>query len=174
MREWHPRDSKLAGLTGESIDDRILEHVRCCARCRSVVADYDWLQEELAGTLTGVVSDGPVPRSAYWELQDRLLESSRRQSVRIQLSAVVRAAMVVCVLLCVPGFMRPAAAAQALQPEASLRPTPMVVAESVGACGRSLPATTSATVAVSRPALHWPSSPAPALAPLPTPPDSEP
>jgi hypothetical protein len=174
MREGHPRDSELAGLSGESFDDGILEHVRCCARCRSVVADYDWLQEELAGTLTRVVSDVAVPRSAWWELQDRLLESSRRQSVRIQLSAVVGAAMVVCLLLCVPGFIRPAAAAQALQPEASLRPTPMVVAEPAGVCGRSLPATTSAVVTVPRPASHSQSSPAPALVPLPTPPDSEP
>jgi hypothetical protein len=171
MREWHPTDGELARLSGERTGGRVLGHVRSCARCRRVVADYDWLQGELAETLTSVVDEVPVPRSAWWELQDKLLDSKRSQSARIHISAVVSAGMIVCLLLYVPGFMRPSAAAQALQPEPSVRPTPIVVTEPTGAGTGSLSSRTSAAWIVSRQASQ---SPAPPAAPLPTPPDSGP
>jgi hypothetical protein len=75
-------------------------------------------------------------------------------------------------LLCVPGFMKPAAAAKTLHPEVSLRPTPMPVTESTGVFNGSPSSRTSALLSSSRSASQ--SSLRPAPVPLPTPPVSEP
>jgi hypothetical protein len=150
----------------------VSEHVRSCARCRRVLADYDWLQGELAETLAGVADTVPLRRSAWRELQDKMFDSRRRQSVRMHISAMTSAAMAICLLLCVPGFLRPSAVAQLLQPGPSVRPTPIVATEPTGDGSRSLSSGTSAAWIVSREASRsWPD---PALAPLPTPPDYEP
>jgi hypothetical protein len=172
MSGWHPKHAELARLSGEGRGDAILGHVCSCDSCGRVVADHGWLQDRLAGTLEGIASEIPVPQSAWREVRDTVQESKRRQLVRIQLSAVVSAAMVVCLLLCVPGFMRPAATAPVLRPEVALRPTPTVVTEATGACNGSLTSGRLEVLTVSR--LDAQPSPAPALAPLPMPLDSGP
>jgi hypothetical protein len=172
MRECHPTDGELARLSDKRTGGGVSEHVRSCARCRRVLADYDWLQGELAETLAGVADTVPVRRSAWPELQDKILDSKRRQSVRMHVSAMTSAAMAICLLLYVPAFIRPSAAGQALQPKPSVRPTPIVVTEPTGDGSRSPSSGTSATWIAFRQAPR--SSAAPALAPLPTPPDHYP
>jgi hypothetical protein len=171
MRDWHPAEGELAGLSSEPAGGGILEHVRFCARCRSVLADHNWLQQELSEALRSVANEICVPRPAWWEVQGLLLENRRRQSLRTQVSAAVSAAVAVCVLLCVPGFMRPAAVARGLQPEVSVRPTPVMVPQPSLVRGTSRSSRTSAVLTVSRSASE--SSRGPALVPLPTPPGSD-
>ena len=171
MREWHPTDYELVQLSGGSPTCEDLEHVRSCARCRSVVSEYDWLEGALGETLNSFAREIPVRRSEWWQVQNRLVERRRRQSIRIQMSALTSAAMVVCLLLCAPVLTKPAVAAQALEPEPALRPTPIVVPKPTGAGRQSVLLGTASVFTVSRPVTD--SSLAPALVPLPTPPGSE-
>jgi hypothetical protein len=171
MTQWHPTDVELAGLSGESAARGLLGHIRGCARCRSVVADYRWLQGEVAETLKSVANEVPTPRSQWREVQGRLLGSRNRQATVAQVSAVVSAAMALCLLLSVPGFLRPSTATQTLQPGVPLRPTPLAVTEPVGVESGHLPSRVSAGPAVLLSVSQ--ESPAPGVQPLPTPPSPE-
>jgi hypothetical protein len=171
MKEWHPTDVELARLSGKGTASGNLEHIHSCTRCRSVMADYDWLQGELAETLKSVANEVPVPQAAWSEMQDRLLERKHCQVVRIQVSAVTSAVMVLCLLLWAPGFMKPTAAAQTVPPEVLMRPTPIVATELAGPGERSWSSGASSMLTASRSDARL--SPAPALAPSPASPDLE-
>jgi len=170
MMHRHPTAVKLARLTAEESASGVACHVRACARCRRVVSDFGWLDGRLADTLAGVAEELPIPRSAWSVVRCRLQASRHRLLVRRQLSAVASAALVVCVLLSVPGLMRPPTAPRGMQPSAAMRPTPTVIAASLVSDGGSVPSGTSSAESGARP--H--SELLPALVPLPTPPESVP
>jgi hypothetical protein len=172
MSEWHPLDVELARLGSEGAGDGVWVHVHACSRCQRVLADDEWLEERLAGTLKRVGSRIPVPQPMWRAVRSRTRVEKHRESVRMQASAVVTGAMIVCLLLCIPGVMRPGAAAVVAVEEVPPRPTPTAVTEATEAVGSTLFSRRSAVAAVARPASQ--SSPDPAPAPLPTPPDLEP
>jgi hypothetical protein len=172
MIEWHPTDFQLASLSDEGASSGGRKHIRSCARCRSAVADYEWLEAELAATLETAAKRARSPRATWWELQNRLNESRHLQVVRLRASAVLSAAMTVCLLLCAPSLIKPAAAAQAPRPAVSVRPTPIAIAESTEGVDGSLSSRTSTLLTALGTAQQ--SSVAPSLVPLPTPPDCEP
>jgi hypothetical protein len=172
MTQCHLSDVELAKLSGGTAADDLAGHVRSCARCRSVVADFDWLQGELAETLKSVVNEVSVPSPGWREVQGKLLESRCRQAVMAQVSALVSAAVVLSLLLFVPGFLKPATAGAGLQPGVALRPTPVAVAVPTGATGGFPLSGTSAGPALSRSVMR--ASLVPGVQALPTPPDPEP
>ena len=172
MTHWHPTNVELAGLSDQGSTDRVARHVRSCARCRRVVSEFGWLDSRLGDTLVDVAEGLPVPRSAWCVVSDRLEAARHRLLVRRQLSAVASAALVVCVLLSVPGFIRPATVAPGLQPSIALRPTPTVDAVPLGGEGGVAPSGTSSVVTAPRQATG--PMEGPALVPQPTPPESMP
>jgi hypothetical protein len=171
MMHRHPGAVALARLSAEESASGVARHVRSCARCRRVVSDFGWLDGRLADTLAGVAEELPAPRPAWSVVRRRLQTSQHRLLVKRQLSAMASAALVACVLLSVPGLIRPAAAPGGLQPSAALRPTPTVVAVPLASGGGSVPSGTSSVASGARPGS---SEPVPALEPLPTPPESVP
>jgi anti-sigma factor RsiW len=172
MNEWHPLDSQLAGLGDPDVCGEVSAHVRACPRCRRVVAAYDWLEVELAETLKDTVQEVVLPQSPWWKLRTSWIEARRRRAVSIRTSALVSAVLVLCLLLCGPGFLRPAVGGGLVQPSVHVRPTPEAPAKATGAGDPTQPSQASALLPSSR--MVFQTSSAPALVPLPTPPDEGP
>jgi hypothetical protein len=168
MMHWHPRAVELARLRAEDTASGVSRHLRSCARCRRVVSDFGWLDSRLADTLTGVAEELPVPRPAWSVVSSRLQAGKHRLLVRRQLSAMASAALVVCVLLSVPGLIRPATARRGMQPTVALRPTPTAPAAPLASDRGSVPSGTSSVESGAR--LGSDQVPVPVLVPLPTPP----
>ena len=102
MRERHPQEIELAQLSdrenGEVIDAETAEHLRWCTHCRSVVADYEWLQEEIEVTLS-VAAEVPVPRPQWWAVRERVFAGQRRQITGWRISALSSLVLAVCLML---------------------------------------------------------------------------
>ena len=161
MNETHLRDTELARLSdGETSE--VTEHLRWCARCRSTLADYRWLEGELAATLTMVANAVPVPRPRWGAVQGRLAASQRRQATgwRASFASVVLA---VCFALLAPAFLSPVGVAQTRQPRVVVVPTPARIAVS----DDHLPSAATPTPAILRE--HAALSPTPVFELLPTP-----
>ncbi len=168
MRERHPREIELARLNdreaGKIIDAEMAEHLRWCAYCRSAVADYDWLQGEIADTLA-MAAEVPVPRPQWWAVQERVFTSRQRQITGWRISALSSAVLAICLMLrIVPirsAFPIQSATVAALTslPEPMVAPAPVTVAVTLIAT----PTPTTETVPPSTPAFMLP----------PTPPQSE-
>ena len=98
MRERHPREIELARLSdGEAVSAEMAEHLRWCARCRSAVADYDWLQGEIAVTLAAA-AEIPAPRPQWWAVRERVFASQRRQITGWRISALSSVVLAVCLM----------------------------------------------------------------------------
>ncbi|MBE9509214.1 MAG: hypothetical protein IMY86_14340, partial [Chloroflexi bacterium] len=123
MNETHLRDTELARLSDGETGAEVTEHLRWCVRCRSTLADYRWLEGELAATLAMVANAVPVPRPRWWAVQGRLAASQRRQATgwRASFASVVLA---VCFALLAPTFLSPVGATQTRQPRVVVVPTP--------------------------------------------------
>jgi len=172
MMHWHPRAVELARLNAEESASGVARHALSCARCMRVVSDFGWLDSRLADTLAAVAEELPVPRPAWSVVRGSLQAGKHRLRVRRQLSAVASAALVVCVLLSVPGLIRPATAPGGMQPGVALRPTPTVVSAPLASGGGSVPSGTSSVESGARPGYE--PVRVPVLVPLPTPPESVP
>jgi hypothetical protein len=110
MYSAHPDESALARLT-EADDDaatagaanaEMLEHLRWCARCRTHVADYRWLQDELVGALGAAADAVHVPYPRWWGVREGLIAKTRQQSAAGRVSALASAVLAVCLM-----FFRP-------------------------------------------------------------------
>ncbi len=156
MSEGHLQERELARLSDrEVIEAEVIDHLRWCARCRSVAAEYDWLQEEITTTLGTVAEAVPIPQPTWREISSGLHTDRQRVMVRRRLSAAMGVAMA-CLLIIGPSVLDVGAAVQStLSPSVMTAPMPI-------------------TAAVATPILHRSEKDtaltlAPTLAPLPTP-----
>ena len=78
MREIHPSEADLACLSellndsdldGEVPNAEMIEHLRWCTDCRSVVADHHWLRKKVTTTLAIAADAVSVPRPKWWVVQ---------------------------------------------------------------------------------------------------------
>jgi hypothetical protein len=105
MVSTHPDEIELARLaetdTG-TLDAEMLEHLRWCAGCRSLVADYRWLQDEMVSALATTADAVRVPRSRWWEVHQGLIIGQRRQNAVGRISAIASAVLAVCLMFFQP------------------------------------------------------------------------
>ncbi len=162
MRERHPREIELAQLSaredGEAIDAEMVEHLRWCAHCRSVVADYDWLRKEIATTLEAA-AEIPAPRPQWWAVRDRVFAGQRRQITGWRISAISSVVLAVCLMFSAFPIPSTTVAALTSLPEPIVAPAPVTVAVTLAVT----PTPTTEMVPPSTPAFMLP----------PTPPQSE-
>jgi len=171
----HPREIELARMGDGEADAgvrrsaAVMEHLHWCARCRSVVADYVWLQGEIAATLVTAADAVPVPRSKWWVVQDALFTSQRRQITGWRVSAAASVVLAVCLMLVTSPVLGTAVVARTLPPEVMVAPAPVtdvVPGELVVSVATSTPVV-SCEGAIPLPA------PTPAFMLPPTPPEPE-
>jgi hypothetical protein len=134
MSRVHPTEIDLARLDGSSGGEagrEVADHLRWCARCRSVVADYRWLQGEVTAALASAADAVAVPRPRWWAVQEALSASQRRQVAGGRVSAVASVVLAVCLMLSASPVLSTAVAARALLPQVAMAPAPVTVAVSV-------------------------------------------
>jgi predicted anti-sigma-YlaC factor YlaD len=168
MHERHPREIELARFgdrgDGEAVgaeadcSNPIEEHLRWCAHCRSVVADYDWLQEELAATLT-VAAEIPAPRPQWWAVRERVCAGRRRQVAGWRISALSGVVLAVCMTFSAFPIQSATVAALTSSPEPMVAPAPITANVTL--------------VATPTPTTEMPPPSTPAFMLPPTPPQSE-
>ena len=128
MSELHPQDIELAGHDGEDAGGDVAQHLRWCARCRSVVADYAWLESEVAATLDAAADTVPVPRPRWHALQQRLSAGRRRERVGRRVSALASVALACCLMLSASPVLGVGVSVRTLPPEAAFAPAPRTAA----------------------------------------------
>ncbi len=85
----HPAPYELAQLGDEEAVSELQEHLRRCARCRTVAADYAWLTRELTTVLRAAAEAAGVPPHSGWQfVRERLSASRRRQAILVRLSLI--------------------------------------------------------------------------------------
>jgi hypothetical protein len=110
MYSAHPDESALARLAeaddgtalASAATAEMLEHLRWCARCRTRVADYRWLQDEIVGALGSTADAVCVPHPRWWAVREELIAKTRQQSTASRVSALASAMLAVCLI-----FFRP-------------------------------------------------------------------
>jgi hypothetical protein len=138
MNEVHLRETELARLSEESEEEvgvSVAEHLRWCARCRSGVADYRWLQGEIVAALSAAADAVAVPRSRWWAVQEALSAGQRRQAAGWRASAVASVVLAVCLMLSLSPILGTAAMAHAARtavPEPVIAPAPVTAVVSGG------------------------------------------
>ena len=132
MSETHPKEIELACFEDGEASTGVAEHLRWCARCRSVVADYRWLQGEVTATLALAADSVPVPRPKWWAVCESLSLGERRRAGRRRASALASLALVFSLILSAPGFLGAAVVAQAVPADVVLAPAPVTLSR-VGA-----------------------------------------
>jgi len=165
----HPQEIELAHLDDEETSVCVTEHLHWCARCRSIVADYVWLQGEIAATLATVADAVPVPRPKWWAVQEALFTSQRRQITGWRVSAAASVVLAVCLMLVISPVLGTAVVARTLSPEVMVAPAPVtavVSSELVASVATPTPVV-SCEGAIPLPA------PTPAFMLPPTPPEPE-
>lgn len=167
MSEIHPREIELIRLSDGEAGAEMAEHLRWCTRCRSVLADYRWLQGEITATLTAAADAVVSPRPKWWAVQEVLCASQRRQAVGGRVSAVASVMLAACLMLSVSPVLGTAVVARTLPPEAIVAPAPATAIAS----GARLSAMATPTPAISREEAKPLSTPA--FVPPPTPPQPE-
>jgi len=100
----HPTELELArAAAGDRCED-LVEHLRWCPRCRTTVADYGWLQGEMARTLAAEAERAPVSEPDWVGLRARL-QSPRPMGAVGRRAAALSLAAVVGLVLIVPIVM---------------------------------------------------------------------
>ena len=132
MSETHPKEIELARFGDGEASTGVTEHLRWCARCRSVVADYRWLQGEVTATLALAADSVPVPRPKWWAVCESLSLGERRRAGRRRASALASLALVFSLILSAPGFLGAAVVAQAVSVDVVMAPAPITLSR-VGA-----------------------------------------
>jgi len=163
----HLPETDLAFLSDGEIDESVAEHLRWCARCRSVAADYRWLQGEIEGALAAAADAAPVPGSKWWAVQAGAQAGRRRQTVGVHISSFASVVMAACLMLFAPAFLSQSAATEAKQPQLMVIPAPVTVSV---ADGRAITADTPTPAICSQEATPLPT---PAFVLPPTPPKVE-
>jgi hypothetical protein len=160
----HLQETKLACSDGGEADADAAEHLRWCARCRSVVAEYRWLGEQVVGALVAAAEAAPVPRPKWGSVKRRVIAGRRRRVAGWRASAIASVALAVCTVLLLSSILGATVAAQLASPEAVMTPLSATVVVAEG----SVTLGATPTPMVSPESLGAPSTPA--LGPIPTPP----
>jgi len=166
MSQVHPGEIELVGSGEGDGSGDVAEHLRWCARCRSVVADHRWLEGEIGATLAAAADAVPVPQPRWWVVQGRLAAGQRRVA-GWRVSAVAGAVLAFCLMLSLSPVLGTAVAARTLPPEAMVAPAP---ATAVGT-SEHVASLATPTPAISRG--ESTPSPTPAFMLPPTPPEPE-
>jgi hypothetical protein len=132
MSEGHPGEAELARFGEGDKSAELEDHLRWCARCRSVVADYRWLGEEVGASLRSAAGAVEVPRPRWWAVQERLSASERRQARRLRVPAVASVVLAFSLMLALSPVVGTAVAARTLPPEAMVAPVPFTTSISRG------------------------------------------
>jgi len=170
----HPREIELARFSdeeaGAEADGRhpVADHLRWCARCRSDVADYRWLQGEVTTALSAAADGVDVPRSRWWAVREAVSASERRQVAGGRVSALASVVSAICLMLALSPVLNPAAMMRASFLEAGVVTPPPV--QAVVSAGPGSPVATP-TPAAFREAVT--PVPTPAFMLPPTPPEPE-
>ena len=106
MNEWHPDELELAQASAARRDGELMDHLRWCAPCRAVAADYDWLDREIPAALDAGLQQVPLPQP-NWDGLSARLGLHRQRAVRGQLLAVAGAVMIACLMLVAPSLLSP-------------------------------------------------------------------
>jgi hypothetical protein len=174
----------LAETDNEAADAAMLEHLRWCARCRTLVADYGWLQDEIAGALGSAADTVRVPRPRWWAVHNELIIGQRKQNTVGRVSAIASAVLAVCLmffrpLIPVPSLLGGTGMSQAASmlmvsyPEAVIATAPTAAVSSSTLSGSTLVATPTPSLVSSGQTEKTTSQPTPACMQLPTPPQPE-
>jgi hypothetical protein len=110
MYSAHPDEGTLAHLAeaddgaadAGAANAEMLEHLRWCARCRTRVADYRWLQDEIVGALGATADAVQVPHPRWWAVREGLITKTRQRNSASRVSALASAVLAVCLT-----FFRP-------------------------------------------------------------------
>jgi hypothetical protein len=113
MSERHPAEIELAQFSESENGVGLEHHVRRCSRCRRVLADYGWLQGEVATVLDARANAVAVPQPSWQTVRERVRRAERRSEVG-KLLAAVGVAVVVCLMLGAPSVLSRTAEAQAV------------------------------------------------------------
>lgn len=191
MYSPHPDEIKLARLAetdNGAADAEMLEHLRWCARCRTLVADYRWLQDEMAGALGFAADAVRVPRPRWWTVHNELITGQRKQNTVGRVSAIASAVLAVCLmffgpLIPVPSLLGSVGVSQISQrassvlivsyPEAVIATAPTAAVPSSTIYGAVSVATPTPSLVSSGKIGKTTSQPTPACMQLPTPPQPE-
>lgn len=122
----HPLEIDLAFLSDGEMDENVAEHLRWCARCRSVATDYNWLQGEIESTLAAAADTADAPRPRWCAVQSGVRACRRRQTVGVRISSFASVVMAACLMLFAPGFLSPASATWMTQPGLTVLPEPSI------------------------------------------------
>ena len=142
MSQGHPGEAELARFGEGDKSAEIEDHLRWCARCRSIVADYRWLGEEVEASLGAVADAVEVERPRWWAVQERLSASERRQARRLRVPAVASVVLAFSLMLALSPVVGTAVAARTLSPEAMVAPVPFmtIVSDELGPAVTATPA----------------------------------
>ncbi len=162
MSEMHLVETELARVSDGKRHADAAEHLRRCAQCRSAVAEYTWVQGQVATALAAAADTVTVPRSGWRAVRRRLAAERQRQIAGWRASAVTSAVLAVCLVLAASPVLG-VAVAQASLPARATLPSPATDVVS----GDRAVSTFTPTPAASDTGAATPS--APALMPLPTP-----
>lgn len=163
----HLREMELACSSTES--NVRSEHLRWCARCRNLAAEYHWLDGQLADALASASEAVPVAHPKWRAVKQRMIAGRQRRVAGWRVSAAASVALAVCMLLSISSVVGATVAAQLSSPEAVMTPASVPVVASDDSVTSS--ATSTSTPIVPYGGIETP--PAPALAPIPTPPTSD-
>jgi len=161
MNEIHPAEKELGGEASTSVT----EHLRWCARCRGIVADYDWLQGEIEATLVAAADAVPIPRPKWWAVQELKFASQRRRIVGGRISAVASVVLTVCLMLSTSPVLGTTVLSTTIEPVVALAPVAAAIS------GESLALVATLTPVIS--CEEATPSPTPAFVLPPTPPEPE-
>jgi hypothetical protein len=131
MSAIHPCETELACASDKESGAELVEHLRWCARCRNLTADYRWLENNLAVTLATAARAASMPRPAWWTVHERLSAGQQRLAAGRRLSVVVSVTLVVCVMLVASPALGAAIGAQTLLPQVAVAPSLAAVFASV-------------------------------------------
>ncbi|MDY6878128.1 MAG: hypothetical protein SWK90_18250 [Chloroflexota bacterium] len=168
MNKIHPGEIELARFEEGEASADVAEHLHWCARCRSGVADYRWLQGEVAATLALAADRVPLPRPRWWAVCESLATGQRRRVVRQRASVLASLALAFLLILSAPGLLGTTIVAQAVPADVQVAPVPVALSR-VGAT--STVDVGAGPLATPTPAILWGdgASPAPAVPLLPPP-----
>lgn len=139
MNGKHPGELQLARLSDEAAVWNAADHLGWCARCRRILADFQWLEGEVTASLEAEATAAPVPRADCGAVSSRLGRSAGHLS-RNRLAFAATAALLVCVMIAAPSLLGRRVRAGSLGTvSASGVPTPVVAASTDSRAGDRVP-----------------------------------
>jgi hypothetical protein len=99
-----------------------VEHLRCCAQCRSTAAEYRWLGERIGDTLAATAGKVDVPRPRWQVVKRRMVAGQKRRVTGWRASATAGIALAVCVILSLSPIVGVTVSAQPSFPEVVMTP----------------------------------------------------